>query len=337
MTTSPTDATDVDAPRSRRATVILYAKWFFGAVALALLVVGVVRQWSKIVEGLAQIDLVTGILAVAFTLVALVCNMLSWKAVMSAVGSPVPLPAAVSIFFVGQLGKYIPGGVWSIAAQAELGRAYGIARGPSALAAITSMLIGMVTAAVVAVTGLLLSSSEGLATYWWLFVIAVVGLVVLAPPILGRLVNLALRLLRRPAHVDHLTWTGTIGGFVWSVVMWVSYGVQATLLLRAFGASGPGLFALAMGAYAAAWLIGFLIVIAPAGLGAREGVLLLLLGTATAPAAALSLAVVSRAIMTLGDVVLAGIGALVASRRRRALAREEATSQSSGPSTRLSR
>ncbi|BDZ51528.1 membrane protein [Frondihabitans sucicola] len=302
--------------------MIFYAKIFFGVVALALLVIGVVRERSSIAHGLSQIDVATGVLAVVFTLVALISNMLSWKSVMAALGSPVRLPAAVSIFFVGQLGKYIPGGVWSIASQAELGRAYGIARSPSALAAITSMLIGMVTSAVVGVVGLLLSSSDGLRTYWWLFIFALVGLVLLTPPVLGRLVHLALRLLRRPDDLGRLTWTGTISAFCWSALMWVAYGAQATLLLRAFGAHGAGLFALAMGSYAIAWLVGFLVIIAPAGLGAREGVLLLLLsGVGGVPGAATSLAVLSRAMMTLGDVLLAAIGAGVASRRRLALAR----------------
>ncbi|GAA1494814.1 lysylphosphatidylglycerol synthase transmembrane domain-containing protein [Curtobacterium herbarum] len=307
----------VVAPRSRRARILNAVKWAAAAVAVVLLVVGVARQWDEIVVDFARLDARTVTLGVVLTLVALIANMLSWRAMMAATGFRVRPAAASSIFFVGQLGKYIPGGVWSIAAQAELGRAHGLARTGSAVASLASMLVSMVTAALVGIVALLLGSPDGLQTFWWLAVVVVIGLVALTPPVLGRLIAVAMRVLRRPPQEITLTWTGTVMSIVWSVVMWLAYGAQATFVLQAFGADSAVLFPVATGAYAVAWLVGFLVVIAPAGLGPREAVLLLLLGSVTDPTGALALAVISRAFMTLGDVVLAGLGAALAIRHRR--------------------
>lgn len=330
----PTTGAEVPvvAPRSRRARVLNVVKWAAAIVAVVLLVVGVARQWDEIVADFARLDAVTVTLGIVLTLVALVANMLSWRAMMAATGFHVRLAAASSIFFVGQLGKYIPGGVWSIAAQAELGRAHGLARTGSAVASLASMLVSMVTAALVGILALLLGSTDGLATFWWLGIVVVLGLVALTPPVLGRLIALAMRLLRRPPQTITLTWGGTVMSIVWSVVMWIAYGAQATVVLHAFGAHSSVLFPVATGAYAVAWLVGFLVVIAPAGLGPREAVLLLLLGSVTNPTGALALAVVSRAFMTLGDVVLAGLGAALAVRhRRRAAATTPADSLPGSP------
>lgn len=301
----------------RRARVLTVVKWVAAIVALAFLVWSIARQWDDIARDFVRLDAGTIVLGVAATIVALVANMLSWRAMMSASGFRVRLAAASSIFFVGQLGKYIPGGVWSIAAQAELGRAHGLQRTGSAVAALASMLVSMVTAAVVGIVAVLLASSTGFATFWWLIPLIVVGLVCLTPPVLGRLIAVAFRILRRPAQDTTLTWTGTVMSLVWSLVMWLAYGVQATLVLRVFGADSPTLFPVAVGAYAVAWLVGFVVVIAPAGIGPREGILVLLLGSVAGGSAPLALAVISRVFMTIGDVVLAGVGALLAARHRR--------------------
>ncbi|KQO62179.1 lysylphosphatidylglycerol synthase transmembrane domain-containing protein [Curtobacterium sp. Leaf261] len=312
---------DAASPRSGRERVLTVVKWLAAVVAVVLLVVGVVGQWDRIVADFARLDARTVLLGIACTLAALVANMLSWRAMMAATGARVRVAAAASIFFVGQLGKYIPGGVWSIAAQSELGRAHGLARTGSAVASLASMLVSMVTAALVGLVGLLLSSGDGLRTFWWLVLVVVVGLVALTPTFLGRLIALAFRVLRRPPQDIRLTWSGTIWSIVWSIVMWLAYGVQATLVLRAFGVETAALFPIAAGAYAVAWLVGFVVVIAPAGLGPREGVLVLLLGAAAGASGALALAVVSRAFMTLGDAVLAGVGSALAVRHRRRAAR----------------
>lgn len=304
-------------PPGRRARIVTAVKWSAAALAVALLVVGVVQQWDAIVRDFARLSVGTVVVGVLATLVALVANMASWRAMTAATGTRLPVAAASSVFFVGQLGKYVPGGVWSIAAQAELGRAHGLARTTSAAASLASMLVSMVTAALVGIVGLLVGAPDGLATFWWLALVAALGLVALVPPVLARLIALAMRLLRRPRQVVTLSWGATTASIAWSAAMWLAYGVQATTVLRAFGADGPAVPPLATGAYAVAWLVGFLVVVAPAGLGAREGVLVLLLGPVAGVSGALALAVVSRALMTLGDVLLAAVGAGLAVRHRR--------------------
>lgn len=315
MSSTP-EPTDGGTP-GRRGRILTAVKWSAAALAVALLVVGVVQQWDAIVRDVAALSVGTVATGLVATFVALVANMASWRAMTAATGTRLPVSAAASVFFVGQLGKYLPGGVWSIAAQAELGRAHGLPRATSAVAALASMLVSMVTAALVGIVGLLVGAPDGLATFWWLALVAAVGLVTVAPPVLARLIVLAMRLLRRPPQVVALTWSGTLASVGWSAAMWLAYGVQATTVLRAFGAHGPSVPPLATGAYAVAWLVGFLVVVAPAGLGAREGVLVLLLGPVAGVPGALALAVVSRAMMTLGDVVLAAVGAALAVRHRR--------------------
>ena len=102
---------------------------------------------------------------------------------------------------------------------------------------------------------------------------------------------------------------------------WVAVGLQVFVLSRAVGVDWPtgSALALAVGGYALAWLVGFLVVLAPAGAGARELVLGAVVALATGSGAAAVVVLGSRVLLTVADLVLA-LGALAG--HRRAAARE---------------
>jgi uncharacterized membrane protein YbhN (UPF0104 family) len=75
--------------------------------------------------------------------------------------------------------------------------------------------------------------------------------------------------------------------------------------------------ALAVGGYALAWVVGFLVVVVPAGAGARELVLVAVLAGTLPHAAVLLVVLVSRVLVTLVDLLFAGLGMLVVRRRGR--------------------
>jgi len=94
------------------------------AVAVGLAVYGLASQWTQVHAALAQLagyDVAGAALAV---IAGLGCMLLAWRTLLADLGSPLPLPAAIRVMFVGQLGKYVPGAVWALAAQVELARDY---------------------------------------------------------------------------------------------------------------------------------------------------------------------------------------------------------------------
>jgi glycosyltransferase 2 family protein len=93
--------------------------------------------------------------------------------------------------------------------------------------------------------------------------------------------------------------------------------VQVWVLALRLGAGGPLLLVQSAGAFAGAWCIGFLLVVAPAGAGVREAALILLLGAATSRPQATVISVVSRLLFVVADLAWGGF-AVLAERRRRA-------------------
>ena len=282
-----------------------------GVLALAvLLLLFALRQQGPEAYAAAR-DV--GAAAAAGSLVAVLLGLLAsamvWRALLADLGTRLPLRPALHVFFLGQLGKYVPGQVFAIAAQMELGKAHGAPRSRVGTASLVFMGVlvsaGLLTAALV----LPMSSPAALDNYAWVLVLLPFALVVLAPPVLTRVVALLLRLLRRDPLERPLSWRGTGAALGWALVMWAAYGLHLWLLVRTQPtAAGPDLLLLSVGAYALAWTAGFLFVVAPAGAGVRELALVVSLAPVLDRGPALALAVLSRVLMTLGDLVWGAVG-----------------------------
>lgn len=285
-------------------------RWTLMAVAVCALVWAVVSTWATVSDAIAQMGWSMAALATGLALAALAFNTLSWRAVMASVGLEAPLRDAAGVFLVSQAGKYVPGAVWPVVAQADFARSHGVSRARATAGSLVAMAVGVVMAGVVGAGTLAVFSPGGVAAYWWAIAAAVALAVLLLPPVLGRLVSLALRVLRRDGDAPRIGARALGASAAWSGLNWLALGGQAYVLLRAVGGDDASL-GVATGAFALAWLAGFLAVFMPAGVGVRETALVALLaGTATRPEA-LALALVSRFALTVADLIGLAVGALV--------------------------
>src|SRR5258708_22278806 len=99
-------------------------RWGFIAVTVALGGYAVARGWSGVRTSLGHLGFLPVVAALISVLMGLFATMLVWRLLLEALGSPLPVRAAARIMFIGQLGKYLPGSVWPVLAQMELGNAY---------------------------------------------------------------------------------------------------------------------------------------------------------------------------------------------------------------------
>ncbi|MGJ0223693.1 hypothetical protein ACQUZK_09860, partial [Streptococcus pyogenes] len=88
---------------------------------------------------------------------------------------------------------YLPGSVWAVVAQADLGRDHHVPRARSAVVALAALVVLVVVGVVAGFAGLAAADATGLRTYWWAALAVPAGVVVLTPPVLARLLALAMR------------------------------------------------------------------------------------------------------------------------------------------------
>ena len=301
-------------PRRVRAWRTAATTAFF-AVALVLLAWSVAGRRAELAAALPRLHPGTLAASLLLACAGLAAQMLSWRSLLVGTGGAPPLAASARVYFHGQLGKYVPGSVWAVVAQAELGRAHRIARTRSAAVALGALGVLLVVGGAVAAVGLAAGSPGSLARYRWALAVVPLGVVALLPPVFDRLVALAQRVLRRGGEPVHVQGRALAGSAAWALVMWLLFGAHAAVLVQDLAPGDPARGALvSTGAFALAWVVGFLVVVAPAGAGPREAALVLALSPLLGTADALLVALVSRVLMVAADAAAAGVAALLGRR-----------------------
>lgn len=284
----------------------------FLLLALLLLVLALRENGAEALESARDVGWAAASGSLVAVLVGLLASAMVWRALLADLGTPLALRTTLHVFFLGQLGKYVPGSVFAIAAQMELGRTQGAPRSRVGTAGLLFMGVLVAAGLLTAVVALPLTSPGALREYGWVLVVLPLGLLALAPPVLTRLVAVLLRVLRRAPLDRPLSAAGIGAAIGWALVMWTAYGLHLWLLVRPQDTDGPAdLLLLSLGAYALAWTAGFLFVVAPAGAGVREVALIAALAPVLDEPAALAVAVLSRVLMTLGDLGWGAAGALL--------------------------
>lgn len=301
----------------------------FLLIALAAAVYAVVTQWDSIVDATSGMSpwLLLGSLVASVVYVLL--TMMAWRVLLADMGTRLPLGPSFSVFFVSQLGKYLPGGVWNILAAAEMGADHKIPRRRSISVMLVTVVVSIVTGLALAVVTLAFAPDSVADTYGWTVIALPVFLIMLAPPVLNRLLTAALRLTGRPALERPVTWGGLALCVVWTLLAWVVAGLQVWLLAIGLGMHPDSTtLALCVGGYALAWTIGFLVVFVPAGAGVREAALGLVLAGSLSSGGVVAVVLLSRVVLTVADLAMGGAGlALARSGRRSRAEAAKATEQ----------
>lgn len=280
-------------------------RWAFVVATVALGGYEVARQWHQITAALTTMNPLSVVAALGCLLLAQLATLRTWQLLLTGLGSALPMPAAARILFIGQLGKYLPGSVWPVLAQMELGSAYQVPRHRSASASVLTMLASLLTGLLAAAVTLPLTGHAD--SYLWAFAAVPVLLACLHPKVLRWSMDRLLRLARQPG-LEHPLGGRVLGwSLSWSLAAWVFNGLQIWLLVPVH--SGQAVL-LSVGGYAFAWCVGFLIVFAPSGLGVREVLLVAALTPLAGAGTATAVALVSRVLTTASDLLTAAVAAL---------------------------
>lgn len=299
-----------------------------GAVTTYYVVRTLVDEWPAASEALEDADLLWMAVALVVALVAMAGMGWGWGHVLRLFGVRVPAGRVVAWYFVGELGKYLPGGVWTVLGRGELARRGGVPRTRAYASVAMSLAMLYLAAMFVAVAFLPFAlASEG-ANVWMLFLLALpVGVLALHHAVLERVRLLAVRVTRRELVLEIPRWRDSLSMVASYLPAWLLVGGGTWAVARALdpGAS----FSRIMFAAVLSWIAGFIAVPVPAGAGVREAVLVASSGLD--PGTAAATAIVARVIFLVSDLVGAAVGAPVAGRRRSG-ATVEPLSESSGTS-----
>lgn len=232
----------------------------------------------------------------------------TWRTVLACWDERLPFWSAARIWSVSNLGRYLPGKIWQIGAMGAMARQLQVSPIAASGSALLGTLVNIVAGFVVAlVSGRALLLRQVPAQMHALTVAAVIAGVVailLMPFAIPRIVPVIGRFLGRPLAAT-LPPRAVVYSLAGNVTAWLVYGAAFQLFVRGVLGSAAGGYTSYLAAYTSSYLIGYIFLFAPAGVGFREVAMLELLqlaGLATYPQASL-VTLTSRLWLTVLEVL----------------------------------
>jgi hypothetical protein len=306
------------APPSRRARLVRLVRHGFVVAVVVAIAVTLWRLRDQVVESLSEISPALVVLSLVLGVLGAWLPGVVWRDLLADQGFPTGRAAGQRAFFIAQLGKYLPGGIWSLVAQVAMARDLKIPGRQAATATFLTLAFSIISALLVAAVTLPIAFPDVVAAYWWVFLAVPVLLVLLHPRSIEWWSGTAFRLLRRPGEPVRLSWPVLLRATGLLIASWLALGAHFGVLVSEVGDGSAAEWLLSIGVFALAWVAGFIVVIAPAGAGVRDAALVLGFSGVLPAGVVLALAVLSRVLLVVADVLLAGVFVLagrISSRR----------------------
>ena len=272
----------------------IYKYWFNVRVTLLM------ADWLLVIIGLVLLMLAQPMM-----------GLISWI-ILRYLNQKFSYPRIFLIYFVSQAAKYLPGGIWAFPGRVLAYQAIGVEISASLVSMVREVGVLFIGAAFVGLTGLF----GGLLVNDWVrslvitgIVVCIVSVVLVQLPVfwhfLGRfrfIKNTGIPKAEAKTARFSFRWL-PVSLFI-SLVFWVLTGIAFREMAVGISGKVAGMnWFQAVSIFALAWCAGFVVVIAPAGLGVREAVLSALLSSYMPLSDALSIALIARLWWTMGEAL----------------------------------
>ncbi|MCK5832987.1 flippase-like domain-containing protein [bacterium] len=284
-------------------------KWYSWALALLVVVaVGymIARNFGELRK--YDFDFRWGfiILALLSEVSAYLSKLVIWQHLSRSYGLKVPLIKAGKGFFLSQLGRYIPGKVGLLLIRMETYREY--SRKNTAIATGVEMISTIGGACILVLIGII-AAGEYLPSYsiWVALIGFAAVLIFLWPGIFKPLANFGFRLIKRSPMEEVPPYSVTLKYVAVYLFPGLLHGLGLFMVLCSLSPISFAFYLPITSIYFAAGIVGLLAVFVPAGLGVREGVMMLVLPLIVDKPIVIVGVILSRMVLTLSEISLAGI------------------------------
>ena len=235
-------------------------------------------SWSLTLQDVLFISL-------CFIVVYLV-NILSWQALLKSLGVNLSFRKNIRIWLFSNATRLLPGGVWQYPSKLVMLEKEGVKRNSALIAVIMETLFtlsfGSITVFATLPFWAIPERFSYLNNFLWFFLAApVLAIILLHPKLVKAMVSYLAKLSKRKIEFTGIRFSKknlTLASLLF-LFRFVVFGIAFFALFGVVYPLNPTLFPILLGTLSLSWIIGFLAVFAPAGLGVTELTLALLLSS----------------------------------------------------------
>jgi len=278
-------------------------------VILAFWVKALADNWQTFATYPWQFAWLPILLALLVRFVQMLLNATIWWRALALAGAAISYRLGLSLYLRTQIARYLPGGIWDVVGRFVLGQEAGVSKRSMAASIGLEMGLQILSGSVFLLLALALVQDLDSQRYLWIGVlVALATLIVLSPPIFTFLVNSGLKLLRKPPLTMHLTYLSLVLLFLARLLSHAMVGLGFYLFTLGLTPTPLSHAPILISSYVGSWLVGYLAVLVPMGIGVREGALVLLLGGKLPFAVITASAVGYRVLIAIRDLLAAALG-----------------------------
>jgi uncharacterized membrane protein YbhN (UPF0104 family) len=270
-------------------------KWLISAIKLLIIALvawfvrdTLIKAWQQIGEQSWHWRPIWLVAAGAIYIVGLLPAAAYWRYVLKVLGQDVPWTTTIRAYYIGHLGKYVPGKAMVVILRTMMVRGRRVDTVVAGASVFFETLTMMAVGAFLAAGILALRLREERPLFWGSIGLMIISGMPILPPVfrfLARCVGMG-KSDPAAAALSRLGWRTLLAGWMCMILVWASLGASLWAALRAMGITGIGLMEYGpeyVAAVSLAMVAGFLSLI-PAGLGMRDLVLVALLVKLFSPA-----------------------------------------------------
>lgn len=219
-----------------------------------------------------------------------------WQKILIDNGYSISFWKSYKIFTLSNLGRYIPGKVWQVLGMMYMAEKENIPKSVTAVSAVFVLLLSIIAGAFF-VCATFLSNWDFIEKFHIDYFILLLPLCLfsLHPRIMNFVVVLLGKIFKREMQTLNYNTKKLLKYLSLYFFFWLVYGVSFSLFLSGiYPLNSIKEYITIAGIYPSAFLVGYLTLIVPGGIGVREGVVAMLLSYFMPPAVASTIAILSR-------------------------------------------
>ena len=280
-------------------------------VIFYFLLASLISNWQKIPFENLRFNIFHLIISFLFLLLNFLVFVEGWRRIIFSLGGIIKYNEAFWVMSASQTAKYVPGGIWFAIGRVYLAKSPNLKSETIAASIIIETIMTFIVGILLFLIAVAFTGQKTIISYLFIIPVLALFLMLTYPPVLNKVMNLALLILKRPAIHISIPYLRLLGLSIYFLGLWVAQIIGFFFLINSIcPVSASKIFNLTA-AYTLSWMSGFVVILAPSGLGVREGMMSLLLSSFITSPLAIAISFLSRIWITFFEIIILIAGIIV--------------------------
>ena len=286
-------------------TLLKIIKWIVAATIIFFLIKYLLDNFNQIPKGEITFNYSLLIISIIIITISYLLMSFLWWLTLKKMNKKISFSKSFRIYFSSMLGRYVPGKALLVISRIYMTQKQGIERKEAFASIVLDLALFSLSGIILFLFTLPFFEIIPKEIIWPLFVAGILLLPLVHPKLLKKIINLGLKIIKKQPIRFRMKFKNSFTLLLLHILRWIIQGIGMYLFAKSFLPTSPLLIYIIPGVYALSIVLGMLMIIAPGGLGIREGLIVLLLAPFMPTTLIILFSLTSRILLTLIEIVLA--------------------------------